>query len=103
MEMDRRKFIIRSIGAAICAGLAPHFIPSLIPDLSGIGKVLADDEIGKLYSVNSDNMLEILKELYARDIDYVNAVVYSKNPMLSLVPKTGFQGSYIPVPLIYRD
>ena len=29
-EMNRRNFIIKSIGAAICAGIAPRFMPSLI-------------------------------------------------------------------------
>ena len=31
MQLDRRKFLIRSIGAAICAGAVPAFLPSLLP------------------------------------------------------------------------
>ncbi len=31
MNLDRRNFIIRSIGAAICAGLTPPLITALLP------------------------------------------------------------------------
>lgn len=30
MNLDRRNFIIKSIGAAICAGATPMFMPSLV-------------------------------------------------------------------------
>lgn len=31
MDISRRKFLIRGVGAAIIAGLAPRFLPSLLP------------------------------------------------------------------------
>lgn len=56
---------------------------------------------------NSANQLAALKELYVDDKDYMKNIVYSKNPLLALVPKNespdGFAGKYIPVPLEYGN
>jgi len=56
---------------------------------------------------NSSNQLAALKELYTDDKDYMKNIVYSKNPLLALVPKNespdGFAGKYIPVPLEYGN
>lgn len=53
---------------------------------------------------NASNQIAALKELYTGD-DYMQDLVYKKNPFLALVPKdespSGFAGKYIPVPLIY--
>lgn len=53
---------------------------------------------------NVTNQVAALKELYTGD-DYMQDLVYRKNPFLALVPKDespqGFAGKYIPVPLIY--
>ena len=53
---------------------------------------------------NVSNQLAALKELYSGG-DYMQDLVYRKNPFLALVPKdespSGFAGKYIPVPLIY--
>jgi hypothetical protein len=50
------------------------------------------------------NQVAALKELYTGD-DYMQDLVYKKNPFLALVPKdespSGFAGKYIPVPMIY--
>jgi hypothetical protein len=56
---------------------------------------------------NSSNQLAALKELYTDDKDYMKNLVYTKNPLLALVPKNespdGFAGKYIPVPLEYGN
>jgi hypothetical protein len=56
---------------------------------------------------NSANQIAALKELYADDKDYMKNIVYSKNPLLALIPKNespdGFAGKYIPVPLEYGN
>ncbi len=56
---------------------------------------------------NSSNQLAALKELYTDNADYMKNIVYSKNPLLALVPKNespdGFAGKYIPVPLEYGN
>jgi hypothetical protein len=56
---------------------------------------------------NSTNQLAALKELYTDDKDYMKNIVYSKNPLLAMVPKNespdGFAGKYIPVPLEYGN
>lgn len=56
---------------------------------------------------NSSNQIAALKELYTDDKDYMKNIVYSKNPLLALVPKNespdGFAGKYIPVPLEYGN
>mgnify|MGYP003402172645 CR=1 FL=1 len=56
---------------------------------------------------NSSNQLAALKELYVDDKDYMKNIVYSKNPLLALMPKNespdGFAGKYIPVPLEYGN
>ncbi len=56
---------------------------------------------------NSSNQLAALKELYVDDKDYMKNIVYSKNPLLALIPKNespdGFAGKYIPVPLEYGN
>lgn len=56
---------------------------------------------------SSSNQLAALKELYVDDRDYMKNLVYSKNPLLALVPKNespdGFAGKYIPVPLEYGN
>jgi hypothetical protein len=56
---------------------------------------------------NSSNQLASLKELYVDDKDYMKNEVYSKNPLLALIPKNenedGFAGKYIPVPLEYAN
>ncbi len=56
---------------------------------------------------NSSNQLAALKELYVDDKDYMKNIVYSKNPLLALMPKNespdGFAGKYIPVPLEYAN
>lgn len=56
---------------------------------------------------NSSNQLAALKELYVDDKDYMKNLVYSKNPLLALIPKNespdGFAGKYIPVPLEYGN
>ena len=53
---------------------------------------------------NVSNQVAALKELYTGD-DYMQDLVYKKNPFLALVPKdespSGFSGKYIPVPLVY--
>lgn len=36
---------------------------------------------------NSSNQLAALKELYVDDKDYMKNIVYSKNPLLALIPK----------------
>lgn len=62
--------------------------------------------IAPIYA-NSANQLAALKELYADDKDYMKNIVYSKNPLLALIPKNespdGFAGKYIPVPLEYGN
>lgn len=56
---------------------------------------------------NSSNQIAALKELYTDDKDYMKNIVYSKNPLLALMPKNespdGFAGKYIPVPLEYGN
>lgn len=56
---------------------------------------------------NSANQIAALKELYSDDKDYMKNIVYSKNPLLALIPKNespdGFAGKYIPVPLEYGN
>lgn len=56
---------------------------------------------------NSSNQIAALKELYVDDKDYMKNIVYSKNPLLALMPKNespdGFAGKYIPVPLEYGN
>lgn len=50
------------------------------------------------------NQIAALKELYQGG-DYMQDLVYKKNPFMALVPKdeapSGFAGKYIPVPLVY--
>ena len=52
----------------------------------------------------ASNQVAALKELVTGD-DYMQDLVYKKNPFLALVPKdespSGFAGKYIPVPLVY--
>jgi hypothetical protein len=54
---------------------------------------------------NASNQVAALKELYPPDGDYMQDLVYKKNPFLALVPKnespSGMAGKYLPVPLIY--
>lgn len=56
---------------------------------------------------NSSNQIAALKELYTDDKDYMKNEVYSKNPLLAMMPKNespdGFAGKYIPVPLEYGN
>jgi hypothetical protein len=56
---------------------------------------------------NSSNQIAALKELYQDDKDYMENIVYSKNPWLAMIPKNespdGFAGKYIPVPLEYGN
>src|SRR6202453_1008488 len=56
---------------------------------------------------NSSNQIAALKELYTDDKDYMKNIVYSKNPLLAMIPKNespdGFAGKYIPVPLEYGN
>ena len=56
---------------------------------------------------NSSNQIAALKELYVDDKDYMKNIVYSKNPLLAMIPKNespdGFAGKYIPVPLEYGN
>lgn len=53
-------------------------------------------------SASVSNQVAALKELYSGD-DYMQNLVYKKNPLLALIPKdespSGFAGKYIPVPL----
>ena len=62
--------------------------------------------IAPIYA-NSSNQLAALKELYVDDNHYMKNLVYSKNPLLALIPKNespdGFAGKYIPVPLEYGN
>ena len=62
--------------------------------------------IAPIYA-NSSNQLAALKELYVDDKDYMKNLVYSKNPLLAMIPKNespdGFAGKYIPVPLEYGN
>lgn len=62
--------------------------------------------IAPIYA-NSANQIAALKELYTDDKDYMKNIVYSKNPLLALIPKNespdGFAGKYIPVPLEYGN
>lgn len=47
------------------------------------------------------DMAAMLKELYSGD--YMKALTYSSNPLLSMVKKdTQFDGKYMPVPAIYK-
>ena len=45
---------------------------------------------------NSSNQIAALKELYVDDKDYMKNCVYSKNPLLAMIPKNespdGFAG-----------
>jgi hypothetical protein len=54
---------------------------------------------------NSSNQVASLKELYIDSSDYLQDLVYKKNPLLALLPKNesidGAEGKYIPVPLEY--
>src|SRR5271165_414088 len=56
---------------------------------------------------NSTNQIAALKELYTDDKDYMKNIVYSKNPLLAMIPKNespdGFAGKFIPVPLEYGN
>ncbi len=56
---------------------------------------------------NSSNQIAALKELVTDDKDYMKNIVYSKNPVLAMLPKNespdGFAGKYIPVPLEYGN
>jgi hypothetical protein len=51
------------------------------------------------------NQVQSLKELYKNDSPFMKNLVYSKNPLLSLIPKdespTGLAGKYLPVPIVY--
>lgn len=54
---------------------------------------------------NASNQVAALKELYDNPDEFMQDLVYKKNPLLALIPKDeapgGFAGKYIPVPLIY--
>lgn len=54
---------------------------------------------------NPSNQVAALKELYDNPDNYMQDLVYKKNPFMALVPKDespgGFSGKYIPVPLVY--
>lgn len=51
------------------------------------------------------NQIATLKELYDNPTEYMQDLVYKKNPFMALVPKdespAGFAGKYIPVPVVY--
>ena len=57
-----------------------------------------------IYS-NPSNQIAALKELYPKDGNYMQDLVYKKNPFLALVPKnespSGMAGKYLPVPIVY--
>lgn len=59
MNFDRRKFLIRSIGTAICAGLAPSFIPSLLPEYSYDVRCYLVDSSGHLIRNNGPGVIYI--------------------------------------------
>lgn len=42
--------------------------------------------IAPVYATSA-NQIAALKELYADDKDYMKNIVYSKNPLLALIPK----------------
>lgn len=54
---------------------------------------------------NTSNQVAALKELYPENGDFMQDLVYKKNPGLALVPKdespSGMAGKYIPCPLVY--
>lgn len=54
---------------------------------------------------NPSNQIAALKELYDSPDEFMQDLVYKKNPHLALVPKDespkGLAGKYLPVPLIY--
>lgn len=56
---------------------------------------------------NSSNQLAALKELYTDSKDYMQNMVYKKNPFLAMVRKDespdGFAGKYIPVPIEFGN
>lgn len=97
MNMDRRKFIIRAIGAAICAGAAPSFLPSLILS-SPVDILLSGSTVQNPNAIySSRDLLQILKDTYSDDVSY-NLLI--PNPMLSLIPKgNNFNGKYISITL----
>lgn len=51
------------------------------------------------------NQVAALKELYDDPTQYMQDLVYKRNPLLALLPKDespdGFAGKYIPVPIVY--
>lgn len=55
--MDRRNFLIKSIGAAIIAGGTPIFLRSLLPEEDSHKRVN--------FAVTSENMRDYFKEFYA--------------------------------------
>lgn len=57
--MNRRNFLIKGIGTAICAGLTPYFIPSLLPE-SAFSAVQSD--VGG--KVSTRTLAEIFKSVY---------------------------------------
>jgi hypothetical protein len=56
---------------------------------------------------NSTNQIAALKELYTDSKDYMQDVVYARNPFLALLPKNespdGMGGKYVPVPIEYSN
>lgn len=74
MDLDRRKFLIRGIGAAICAGIAPTFLPRLLPEITYPGlagcQAIVDDipdgltKYAAIEGLTSDQVLKIFKKVY---------------------------------------
>ena len=54
---------------------------------------------------SASNQIATLKELYPEDGNYLQDLVYKKNPFMALVRKNespdGFAGKYIPVPIVF--
>jgi hypothetical protein len=83
--IDRRNFIIRSIGAAICAGTIPRFLPSLLPEGLTSGVAI------RAMCPSNAARLQILYEL-------LEANIIETADVQLLVPKSEFNGCAIANP-----
>ncbi len=84
--MDRRTFLIRGIGATIIAGAAPIFLRSLIPEaIDLVPTPIMTSGSAVLYStpkfssVDSLDLYQCLKALYADDIAFQENILGSSS------------------------
>lgn len=107
--MDRRKFIIRSIGAAICAGLAPRFLPSLLPEaplLRGAGvRFITYEGVPPIVSpdLSSRTFHEMLSKYFTDEL--LQEEILNRDYLLNKITKfnLGFNAIPIRIPDIFYE